>query len=366
MLKETDMQRIRSTARSFMWLEPEPTPIAPMIVRHPYTDSGFVPLPCESGELPKLANIMEDKAAFSIWQQKFIEEQIDTLESPVPLTFLITKPYRMAFLKYAMPYMSQADFSHFLASVWISVEAPHSDPNFTQSDFVKMFKQASPEHLMSEEEQALLQSLPEEVTIYRGVTSYNAENVKGLSWTLKQHTAEWFAQRYSEQGKVYQATVNKANIIAILTDRNESEVIVDPKILKDISLLVDFGDENTIKERRHNEMKLEEFETKRAEIIKDVDWTDIHTSPDFQCNQTNGFPTSLCVCWEKGKAWLELNDRMAEEGEDLSEYLQGCASFGIRDCTSIDDFNELLERLGEDALQTARLYDEDIGMGGIQ
>ena len=36
-----------------------------------------------------------------------------------------------------------------------------------------------------------------------------------------------------------------------------------------------------------------------AERVAEIENTgEIYTSPDFQCDQTGGFPTSLCVCWE--------------------------------------------------------------------
>ena len=37
---------------------------------------------------------------------------------------------------------------------------------------------------MTEDEIETLRSLPETVSVYRGVTSYNAGKVKALSWTL--------------------------------------------------------------------------------------------------------------------------------------------------------------------------------------
>ena len=51
-------------------------------------------------------------------------------------------------------------------------------------------------------------------------------------------------------------------------------------------------------------MKYDEFKKAVDSIIEDEDTLMIHVSPDFQCDQTLGFPTSLCVCWEQGKAWL--------------------------------------------------------------
>ena len=108
-------------------------------------------------------------------------------------------------------------------------------------------------------------------------------------------------------------------------------------------------------------MKYEEFKKEVDRIQSRVGILDIHTSPDFQCDQTDGFPTSLC--WAEGKAWLELNESLIHEGEDLSKYDQMCAEFGIRDCEDIDDFNELLEELGRDAMESAYLYPEKEGMG---
>ena len=82
---------------------------------------------------------------------------------------------------------------------------------------------------MDEEEYAVYQSLEDPVTVYRGVTSYNAKNIKALSWTLDRDTAEWFAHRFGEEGTVYEAQISKEHILAFFNGRNESEVVVDPK-----------------------------------------------------------------------------------------------------------------------------------------
>lgn len=97
-------------------------------------------------------------------------------------------------------------------------------------------------------------------------------------------------------------------------------------------------------------------------ITEDESELDIYTSPDFQCDQTGGFPTSLCVSWEHEVAWLRLNESMINDGQDVSEYEQMCANFGVRDCADAEDFNNLLKELGEDAYDTAYLPEEDEGM----
>ena len=104
-------------------------------------------------------------------------------------------------------------------------------------------------------------------------------------------------------------------------------------------------------------MTYEEFKKQIDRIQARVGILGVHTSPDFQCDQTDGFPTSLC--WADGKAWLEVNASLINEGEDLSSYDRMCSDFGIRDCESIEDFNALLEELGDDAVQSATLYPEE-------
>ena len=54
-------------------------------------------------------------------------------------------------------------------------------------------------------------------------------------------------------------------------------------------------------------MTYDELQKKTAELYASGE---VYTSPDFQCDQTGGFPTSLCVCWEQSKAWLELNENL--------------------------------------------------------
>lgn len=108
-------------------------------------------------------------------------------------------------------------------------------------------------------------------------------------------------------------------------------------------------------------MNYDEFSEKIEGIVRGSKLIDIHTSPDFQCDQTGGFPVSLCVCWEKGKAWLSLNESLIDEDEDVSEYQEMCAQFGIRDCYDESDFNKILKELGNEAYENAQL-EEDEGM----
>ena len=59
-------------------------------------------------------------------------------------------------------------------------------------------------------------------------------NVRALSWTLNLDTAIWFAKRWEYNGKVYRAKCKKKDILAYLSCRNESEIVVDWHNLKNI------------------------------------------------------------------------------------------------------------------------------------
>lgn len=113
-----------------------------------------------------------------------------------------------------------------------------------------------------------------------------------------------------------------------------------------------------------NTMKYDEFKKAVDRIIEDEDTLMIHVSPDFQCDQTLGFPTSLCVCWEQGKAWLAPNDFMMSDLPDdqAQDVLNACAEYGIRNCEDAEDFNNLLRGLGQDAMDNAWLPDDEEGM----
>ncbi len=241
MIQKTDMCGVRSIAYTFLMLEPQETEYSPMIVKHPFTDSGIVPTMKNDSNGFGVANIMEDKQAFDDWQKQ-MKKQIDKTESPQSMLIMLTKSYYLPFLKYAQNYFSQEDFSKFLSDAWIMCEAPNGDPNFTQKQLIALFKKADPKHLMTEDDYMAFQELDDRLTIYRGVTSHNANRVKALSWTTNREIAEWFAHRFNEDGVVYEAEIEKEHIFAYFNSRNESEVIVNPAYLENISESQDMSD----------------------------------------------------------------------------------------------------------------------------
>ena len=113
-------------------------------------------------------------------------------------------------------------------------ENPNGDANVTKGELIEFFVAADPEVIMTPEERKQLDELDDTVTVYRGVTSYNADNVLALSWSLEYDTANWFAHRFDEDGTVYQAQIDKKHILALFNGRNEAEVIVNPHCLTQV------------------------------------------------------------------------------------------------------------------------------------
>lgn len=119
-----------------------------------------------------------------------VGKQIDSAENACQVFFLLNKPYYLTFLKFTAPVLSQEDLGQLLAHAWILEECPNQDRNVSKRELLTLFHSVPPELLMDEEEYAVYQSLEDPVTVYRGVTSYNAKNIKALSWTLDRDTAE--------------------------------------------------------------------------------------------------------------------------------------------------------------------------------
>ena len=177
------------------------TEFSPAVVQHPFTSSGITVLP-RDGVL-QLGNICSSESDLAAWRE-YMKKQIGNATCAYHIYMMTNKPYGLTFLKYTSPFLSKEEFSKILSDAWARSENPNSDPNFTQKELVSMFKQADPTILMDQAERKRLAELEDTVTVYRGVTSLNADNIRAMSWTLDKEVAEWFAHRYKEDGTVYE------------------------------------------------------------------------------------------------------------------------------------------------------------------
>lgn len=243
MRKETNMAGVKSVAKALLMLDIHLTDYSPVIVQHPFTSSGMVAAPTENGLA--MLDITQGDENLSAWRGLMVK-QIDQAKNAYHIYMMLNKPYALSFLSLAESHLSQKDFSEILADTWIRSENPNMDKNFVKKSLVDMFKKADQSILMDGEEREMFDSFDDTVTIYRGVTSYNAKNIKALSWTTDYQTAEWFAHRFGEEGTVYEAQISKEHILAFFNGRNESEVIVDPKYLTDITEAQEMGNGMTM------------------------------------------------------------------------------------------------------------------------
>ncbi len=235
MKKETNLTLVKSVAKALLMTDLQTTKLSPMVVSHPFTNTGIIALK-GTDDMPLIPmNLTTSKEDFAKWQLEKAKI-INEATTPFQIFFMLNPPYYLTFLKYAENHLSKKDFSEMLSNAWILSEMPNRDKNVSKGQLVEMFKRADPSVLMEPAELACFQGLDATVTVYRGVTPYNEKNLKSLSWTVNLETAQWFAHRFGEQGKVYQATIAKEHILAYFNGRNESEVIVEPKYLQGIAL----------------------------------------------------------------------------------------------------------------------------------
>lgn len=211
---KTDLSKVKVTARTLLLTDIHETEFSPVIVSHPFTDSGFVSVPNTDGDIG-LLNITRSDADQRRWRD-YMGKIIEKAKSAYEIYMMITKPYGLTFLKYTAQDLSQEDLSNILASAWTRAEAPNIDVNVSKTKLLSFFKKADPTVLMEQDEYVQFRMLDDPVTVYRGVTEHNAKNVKALSWTLNRETAEWFAHRFGENGTVYEAPNPKSSYIRIL------------------------------------------------------------------------------------------------------------------------------------------------------
>lgn len=239
--RSTKMEEIRRIAKTFLMIDPVKSEFSPMVVIHPFTNSGIVPV--KEGKELRLVDITKDRKDLKAWQ-KDVSKAIDSESNPHLIQMMMNKSYGLVFLHYAKSYLSEKDFSEMLCSAWISAENPNSDINVSPSELLELFSYADPEYLMDDNEQKQLAALDSPVTVYRGVTSFNAENIRAMSWSLDYDKAEWFSKRFGEEGTVYEAKIPKDHILALFNGRNESEIILNPNYLEEIQEIGEGTDES--------------------------------------------------------------------------------------------------------------------------
>lgn len=102
----------------------------------------------------------------------------------------------------------------------------------SKEKLIKMMKMAEKSPLLQSDIDDLSDN--NTVTIYRGV---KVNNYRGLSWTIDKSVAEWFARRFRHNGDscyLFTGIINKKDILALFSSRNEKEVVCDYRKIKNV------------------------------------------------------------------------------------------------------------------------------------
>lgn len=238
-MKETNLRAVKEKAKALLYVDIQLTEYSPMIVQHPFTNSALVGVRGKEKGKIDLVNLLEGGEALEAWQNQ-VKESIESASNVFGVYWMISKPYSLLFVNFVKEYLSNEDFAKLLASAWVMEECPNMNKNFSKKKLVGLFRRADRKFLMDEDEVTMLDELDDTVTVYRGMTAYNKKNIRALSWTLDKSVAEWFAKRFGGKGVVYQAQIDKADILACFTGRNEAEIVLDPACLKLVQMCSDF------------------------------------------------------------------------------------------------------------------------------
>ena len=218
-----EISKIREMAKFFADIPIYDTRVGG-VASHPFTNTWITGIYDKDRKLTFVDLRKEDEQAKWREQIKATIEESDLRG----ICLMLNKPYILTFISYIESMLSDEELGMILGTFWTAIENITGDSNVNGMEIVKWFKRADKKSLMNEEELLVYESLPEEVTVYRGVTSYNRKKEKALSWTLDYEKAVWFANRFSTgTGDVWTMTVPKKRFLCSFDGCSEQEVIVD-------------------------------------------------------------------------------------------------------------------------------------------
>lgn len=238
MNKEHQLERAKSLAVTFLHLPMEKTKFSPIVVQHPFFESAF--LMDKQGAFDAL----EDETRYSDYIRNFAKNCIQACEDMESLLALIRKSYRLTYLLYMVrgKIVSTKEAGNLLAGQWDVIENLSHDVNVPKGTVLRWIMAADKDKLMDEGELHKYNALPDTVTVYLGCRT--AGVAKGMSWTLSEDKARWFADRCAllssgagQGAMVYRAQIKKEDIVGYLDGRGEREVIVDYRKLLDLELV---------------------------------------------------------------------------------------------------------------------------------
>jgi hypothetical protein len=144
--------------------------------------------------------------------------------------FLHERPWRYEALQAIADRMSAEEYWEAVVDVWMDSENIREH----QEEWDELLRDRRPghEHMMDDEERTALAAMPEEIMIYQGHTD---ERDDGWSWTIDRKKAEWFGRRFASmeqaEPRMTVAMAKRDDVLAYLTGRGESEILIDPDLV---------------------------------------------------------------------------------------------------------------------------------------
>ena len=222
---QTDLSTVKKACKMFFDIGcREPNEQFGSIMSHTYSNSTFIYSNTEN----RILDLTKDED-FKIFRLETFRH-INKCESVIGLYLMVNKPYRLLWLMEFQGILDKEDYSELMGDVWTTSENPNQDINVSLESVVEMFRSAIPQRLMNEKDFQKFISIPETITLYRGVM--DGHNPDGLSYTASKEKALWFANRWNKSGELLTITVNKLDILAYFNTRNEDEYVVDVPGLK--------------------------------------------------------------------------------------------------------------------------------------
>ena len=152
---------------------------------------------------------------------------------------LIEKPFRLNWLEENIDLIKDdKQYYNFLKDAYMMTEFPMNGFSNYRDLLDLFYARENSKLMLDKDELELLNSLPNEVKIWRGVKVDDVlddDNI-GLSFTLNKDKAIWFAERFAQAGVsqaiLIEAVVKRDDILSIFLNRDEEEVIVNPEDIK--------------------------------------------------------------------------------------------------------------------------------------
>ena len=117
---ESNMTALKTLSHTLLHLDIQPTKMSPLVVKHPFTDSGLAGIYAEDGSL-SVGNLLDSPDALRTWRENF-SRRINEAETAMNLFCMITKPYQFGYLRLAAAHLSEQDMKEkhlwMKAMVW--------------------------------------------------------------------------------------------------------------------------------------------------------------------------------------------------------------------------------------------------------